>query len=149
MSDLKEIEVNGKRYHVEKMSVKDTLQMQVVFVSTFGGSLGGLVEMFKEDSKASKEEVFQSIFSTIDPNKTTKIFDSVFARVITPTNEYLKNAAIFEQWFKENPDDLWFVLGKAIVALLGEYLPKQLVTMAQSYSAAKGQSPSKSHKVGK
>ena len=132
---MKEIEVNGKIYQIEEMSVRETLSFHVEVMTTFGSSIGTVLSLAIHSAKGEEYDVADSMsaaFGKIEPAKCDKIIDKILSRTITPTNEYLKDPRVLQEWFSANPQDLWIVITKALIALVGEYFPTSILKDVES-----------------
>lgn len=132
---MKEIIVNGKTYHVEEMSVRETLSFHVEVMTTFGSSIGTVFSLAIHSSKGDEYDIADSMsaaFGKIEPTKCDKIIDKILSRTITPTNEYLRDPRVLQEWFSANPQDLWIVITKALIALVGEYFPTSILKDVES-----------------
>lgn len=132
---MKEIDVNGRTYHIEEMGVRETLTFHVEVMTTFGSSIGTVLSLAIHSAKGDEYDVADSMsaaFSKIEPAKCDKIIDKILSRTITPTNEYLKDPRVLQEWFSANPQDLWVVITKALVALVGEYFPTSILKNVES-----------------
>lgn len=132
---MKDILVGEKRYKVETLSVLDSIDFQIEFSKGLGGLVGKLASAYatlmngKELSKDFLDTLFVGVnIETIKPLKKT-----IFKQVITPENKYLADETYLQEWFtrEENKEDVWEVLQKAAVVLLGEYMPKFLKELAK------------------
>lgn len=127
---IKSILVGDKEYKVQMLSVLDSLDLQVEFVSNCGGLIAQGVSMFMDVKKGKEvsDERFAEMFKSINPQSLKPIKGQILARVITPENKFLSDESEIENWFgrEENHGDVWEVLVKAAQMLLGEYLPSFL-----------------------
>lgn len=126
MSKIENIIVNNKTYKVQTLGVIETFQLHL----EVGKYLGPVIEAFFANvEKAQKGEALTisniiKLFEKVDDvQKIGEIQKKVFAQVITPKNTFLGDAMAVEDWFGENPNDLWEVFIKALFVLVGEYLP--------------------------
>ena len=126
MSKIENIIVNNKTYKVQTLGVIETFQLHL----EVGKYLGPVIEAFFVNvEKAQKGEALTisniiKLFEKVDDvQKIGEIQKKVFAQVITPKNTFLGDAMAIEDWFGENPNDLWEVFIKALFVLVGEYLP--------------------------
>lgn len=127
---MKSITVNSKVYHIEDMNVVDTMTLHLEVMTTFGSSIGAIISGVINKDKLSDKKLTDNLgmlFSSIDVDKCQKIINRVLAQVITPTNEYLRDPAVMQTWFSANKEDLWIVVYKAMVELVGEFLPISLI----------------------
>lgn len=127
MSEIKSIVVNEKTYRVQMMSVLDTIDLHVETVACMGGVFGKLASIFIDikNNKKLPDGTFAELFSSIKPESIREIKKKVLAQVYTPENRILGDEMTIENWFSrpENKGDVWEVLVKATMELLGEYLP--------------------------
>lgn len=132
---VKSIQVNGKEYKVQMMSVLDSIDLQIEFLSNCGGLIGQAISIFTDFKKGKeiKDERIVELFKTINPESLKPIKTKVLARIITPENRFLSDEAEIESWFgrQENQGDIWELLIKGAVELLGEYLPSFLKGMTE------------------
>jgi len=127
---IKSILVGDKEYKVQMLSVLDSLDLQIEFISNCGGLITQIASMYK-DAKSGKEvsdERLGEAFKSINPQTIKPIKNKILERVITPENKFLSDETEIEGWFgrDENKGDIWEVLVKAAQVLLGEYLPSFL-----------------------
>lgn len=135
MAEIKSILVNEKQYKVQMLSVLDTLDLHLDTISSVGGFLGKLALIWAEMQKGNqppKEEI-TSIFDGISPEGLKTLKKRVLSQVITPENKFLSDEPSIEDWFSrpENRGDVWEVLVKSTIELLGEYAPNFLRDLAK------------------
>lgn len=126
MAKIENIIINNKTYKVQTLSVIETFILHL----EVGKYLGSAIDTFFEKASKAKKgdkitagdilKVFQQIEN---PEYISTLQKKVFAQVITPKNTFLSDAMAIEEWFSENPSDLWEVFIKGLFVLVGEYLP--------------------------
>lgn len=134
MAETKSILVNSKQYKVQTLSVLDTIDLHLDMMASLGGFLGKLALVWtdlKNGKTVSKDEM-TSLFSGISTEGLKPLKKRVFGQVITPENKFLSDEMEIEGWFgrPENREDVWDVLVKASIELLGEYAPSFLRDLA-------------------
>ena len=133
---IKSILVGGKEYKVQMLSVLDSIDLQIEFVSNCGGLIAQAISIFMDykKGKAIEDERIAELFKTINPTSLKPIKEKILARVITPENRFLADESEIEKWFsqKENQGDIWELLIKGAYELLGEYLPSSLKGMTET-----------------
>ena len=131
---IKSILVGDKEYKVQMLSVLDSLDLQVEFITNCGGPISQAVAMYMDVKKGKEvsDDRFAEIFKSINPQTLKPIKSKILSRVITPENKFLSDESEIENWFgrEENHGDVWEVLVKAAQMLLGEYLPSFLKEVA-------------------
>lgn len=132
---IKSILVGDKEYKVQMLSVLDSIDLQIEFVSNCGGMISQAMAIFMDYKKGKDidDSRLAELFKTINPTTLKPIKQKVLARVITPDNRFLADETEIENWFgrPENQGDVWEVLIKGAHALLGEYLPSFLKGMTE------------------
>ena len=127
---VKSILVGDKEYKVQMLSVLDSIDLQIEFVSNCGGIIGQAIAIFMDykNGKEIKDDRIAELFKNINPATLKPIKTKIFERIITPDNRFLSDEAEIEKWFSqpENKGDIWDVLLKGAKELLGEYLPSFL-----------------------
>lgn len=127
---IKSILVGDKEYKVQMLSVLDSIDLQIEFVSNCGGMIGQAIAIFMDfkNGKEIKDDRIAELFKNINPATLKPIKTKIFERIITPDNRFLSDEAEIEKWFSqpENKGDIWDVLLKGAKELLGEYLPSFL-----------------------
>jgi len=126
MSKIENMIINNKTYKVQTLGVIETFILHL----EVGKYLGSAIDTFMENvSKAQKGEQVTlgdilKIFQQIEnPEFISALQKKVFAQVITPKNTFLGDPLAIEEWFSENPADLWEVFVKGLFVLVGEFLP--------------------------
>lgn len=148
MAKISKIIVNGKTYQVQTLGVLDTLSLHLSVTRSLGAALGKITDVIL--AMKNKEEVDASelgrVLAEIDPGDIQELQLKTFSQVITPENYFLNDTLSIEKWFsgEGNEGDVWEVFAKALVELLGEYLPNSvkgiLQGMKKEVSALKSQS---------
>lgn len=132
---IKSILVGDKEYKIQMLSVLDSIDLQIEFVSNCGGLISQAMAIFMDYKKGKDidDSRLAELFKTINPETLKPIKQKVLARVITPDNRFLADETEIENWFgkPENQGDVWEVLIKGAHALLGEYLPSFLKGMTE------------------
>ena len=123
--------LNGKEYAVERLSITATLLFVPEVLEAIGPSIGGILDAFNDG--VSKDEVFKNLFSGVQSAKLSAIMRKSLNQCITPENTYLKDANIFEKWFMEHPEDLFQLAGLATWELVHRFLPQALATKASGF----------------
>ena len=134
MAEIKSILVNEKQYKVQTLSVMDTIDLHLDTMASLGGFLGKLALLWmelKEGKTVSKDEM-TSLFDGVSTEALKPLKKRVLAQVITPENKFLSDDVAIEAWFSrpENREDVWEVLIKSTMELLGEYAPSFLRELA-------------------
>lgn len=120
--------INGREYTVEKFPITSSLAFVPEVLEAIGPALGGIVSAFEEGK--TKDSVFKGLFGAVQSSKLTAIMKKALNQVITPENTYLKNAAVFEEWFARYPEDLFHLAGFSVWELSKDFLPRPLATLA-------------------
>lgn len=132
---IKSILVGDKEYKIQMLSVLDSIDLQIEFVSNCGGLISQAISIFMDYKKGKDidDSRLAELFKTINPETLKPIKQKVLARVITPDNRFLADETEIENWFgkPENQGDVWEVLIKGAHELLGEYLPSFLKGMTE------------------
>ena len=135
MAKIEKITVNGKIYQVQRMSVLDTLYFQAKILNALGAVIGDIAEIANKSRQSNEDgridignvdvSLIGAAISKVEPEKLKPIEKEILEHVITPTNKFLADEMIIETWFAnpENTGDVWEVIVKGAIALLGEYLP--------------------------
>lgn len=135
MAEMKSILVNGKQYKVQMLSVLDTIDLHLDTMSSLGGLLGKLAFIWTDvqNGKTLPKEEVTNLFQGIDPEHLKPLKKRVLGQVITPENRFLGDETEIERWFTqpENREDVWEVLVKSTIELLGEYAPSFLKEMTK------------------
>lgn len=131
MARIENILVNGKTYKVQTLGVLDSLYFQAELIHALGSSIGEMVEIYaKSNGKAGEIDAGEmgASLAKIDPKTLKELQPKILAQVITPENNFLGDEATIENWFSrpENTGDVWEVLYKGAIVLLGEYRPSFL-----------------------
>lgn len=117
------------------LSVLDSIDLQIEFVSNCGGIIGQSIAIFMDykNGKEIKDDRIAELFKNINPATLKPIKTKIFERIITPDNRFLSDESEIEKWFSqpENKGDIWEVLLKGAQELLGEYLPSFLKGMTE------------------
>lgn len=122
MNKIENIIVNGKTYKVQTLGVIETFQLHLEVGKYLGPAIGIILEGLA-NQQLSIGHIIGALQKVEDPENITKLQRKVFAQVITPKNTFLGDAIAIEEWFGENPNDLWEVFIKGLFTLVGEYLP--------------------------
>lgn len=130
MAEIKPILINGKKYQVQMLSVLDTIDLQIETMASLGSIIGKIAAIWV-DARKNKDidkEILGTLFKDVDVKALSPIKNKVFSQVITPENKFLADQVEVENWFsrQENRGDVWEVLIRATVELLGEYVPSFL-----------------------
>ena len=131
MADIESFLVNEKTYKVQLLGVLDSLYFQAELAQTLGSAVGEIVNLaIKAKGKIGDIDIGElgNSISKINPEALKKIQPKILAQVITPENRFLGDQQTIEEWFSkpENTGDVWEVLIKGAIALLGKYLPSFL-----------------------
>ena len=136
MAGMKSILVNEKQYKVQMLSVLDSLDLHLDVMTSLGGFLGKIALLWTDlqNGKTLGKDEVTSLFDGVSPEGLKILKKRVFSQVITPENKFLGDEATIEQWFSQegNKQDVWEVLVKATIELLGEYAPGFLRDMAKN-----------------
>ena len=119
---IENIIVNGKTYKVQTMSVLDTFTLHLEVGKHLGNIVGILIEGIQAKN-LPLQKIIEAFQGLENPESIVKIQRKVMAQVITPKNTFLGDEVAIEEWFSQNPNDLWEVFIKALFVLVGEYLP--------------------------
>lgn len=139
MARIENILVNGKTYKVQTLGVLDSLYFQAELIHALGSSIGEIVDIVSKaktkdgniDANNIDAGELGAAIAKVDPKTLKEIQPKILAQVITPENNFLGDEATIENWFSrpENTGDVWEVLYKGAVVLLGEYRPSFLKGM--------------------
>lgn len=144
---IKSILVGDKEYKVQMLSVLDSIDLQIEFVSNCGGLIGQAVAIFIDykNGKEIKDDRIAELFKNINPTTLKPIKKKIFERIITPEDRFLSDEAEIEKWFSqpENKGDIWDVLLKGAKELLGEYLPSFLSGITEEIGEKMTETPLK------
>lgn len=150
MAEIKPILVNGKKYQVQMMSVLDTIDLQVETMTSLGGLLGKIATAWVDarNNREIDKNILSGLFKDIDVNALRPIKSKVFGQVISPENKFLGDPVELENWFSrpENRQDVWEVLVRATIELLGEYVPSFLKDLMKQGMEKVSANKSKSQK---
>jgi hypothetical protein len=146
------VSVGGKRYAVDLLNPIDAISWGNRALALFGPALGklfGSIEFDKLEGidleKMGLMEVagrVQSLVSLalascgeIKAGEVSDMMTGAVQRCYTPQNESLGDMAVFNSWFRENPGDLYPLGVMALVRLVKDFFPSQLVTAASAFQA--------------
>lgn len=133
---IKSILVGDKEYKVQMLSVLDSIDLQMEFITNCGAAIGQVVSIVMDFKKGKKIEDgrFAEIFKNIKAETLKPLKTKILERIITPENRILSDETEIERWFSlpENQGDVWEVLWKGAQELLGEYLPSFLKGMTET-----------------
>ena len=146
------LSVGGKRYAVELLNPIDAIAWGNRVLALFGPALGkivGVIDFEKlEGIDLSNMGVMkvagklQSLVSMtlascgeLKAKEVSDIMQEVIQRCYTPRNESLGDMAVFNRWFKEHQGDLYPLGIMALVYLVKDFFPSQLVTAASAFQA--------------
>lgn len=144
------ITVGGKRYALDLLNPIDAIAWGNRALALFGPSLGKIVNSIEFDKLqgidlanmglmevAGKVQTLISMALTscgeLKAAEVSAIMTEALQRCYTPQNESLGDTAVFNKWFKEHPGDLYPLGVMALVHLVKDFFPSQLVTAASSF----------------
>lgn len=113
------------------LGVLDCLYFQAELVCALGSSIGNIVDVFtKAGGKIEKVDAGEigAALARIEPEKIKALQPKILSQIITPDNRFLGDEQTIEDWFSrpENTGDIWEVIFKGAIKLLGEYRPSFL-----------------------
>ena len=149
-SNISFISVGGKRYAIDLLNPIEAISWGNRALSLFGPSLGKIVNsidfgkvqgidlnaMGLSDVFGKLQGLIAASFSScgeIDSEKASSLMNEALQRCYTPQNESLGDVAVFNRWFRENPGDLYPLGVMALVYLVKDFFPSQLVTAASAF----------------
>lgn len=153
-ANLSFLTVNGRRYAVDLLNPIDAITWGNRALSLFGPSIGKIVNSIDFDALsgidmlkmglaevAGKLQSLLSIMLTscgeLKAAEVSAIMTEAIQRCYTPQNESLGDMAVFNRWFKEHPGDLYPLGAMALVYLVKDFFPSQLVTAASAFQTKK------------
>ena len=142
----------GKRYAVDLLNPMDAISWGNRALALFGPALGkifGAVDFDKLEGidleKMGLTELggrIQGLVATmlascgeLKHGEVSGIMTEAIQRCYTPQNESLGDAVVFNRWFREHPGDLYPLGVMALVYLVKDFFPSQLVTVASKFQA--------------
>ena len=144
--------VGGKRYAVDLLNPIDAISWGNRALALFGPALGKVVASIDFDelegidlAKMKLMEVASKLQGLVSmalascgelkAKEVSDIMQEAIQRCYTPQNERLGNMEVFNRWFKEHPGDLYPLGVMALVYLVKDFFPSQLVTAASNFQA--------------
>lgn len=144
------LSVGGHRYALDLLNPLDAIAWGNRALSLFGPSLGkilGSIEFEKlqglDFSKMGLMEVFGKLqhlgamtlasCGELKAAEVSGIMTEAVQRCYTPQNESLADETVFNRWFREHPGDLYPLGVMALVYLVKDFFPSQLVTAASGF----------------
>ena len=144
--------VGGKRYAVDLLNPIDAIAWGNRALALFGPSLGKIVNSIEFDTIQGIDlatmgavEVMGKLQGLVamalascgelKSGEVTELMTEAIKRCYTPQNEALSDMALFNRWFRENPGDLYPLGVMALVHLVKDFFPSQLVTAASGFQA--------------
>lgn len=148
------IAVGKNRYAVDKLNPMEAFEWGPRALSLFGPSLGKIVASLEVDKlsdlklesmglteiAASLQKLLAMSMSSCGELKSAEVvalLREAVQRCYTPHNESLADMAVFNRWFQEHPGDLFPLGGMALVYLVKDFFPSQLVTAASAFLTKK------------
>lgn len=143
MARIENIIVNNKTYKVQTLGVLDSLYFQAKVVHALGSSVGELFELYYKAKTLGDIDAGElgASLSKINPDALKSIQPEILKQTITPENKFLEDQQYLEEWFSrpENTGDVWEVMYKGALVLLGEYRPNFLRGNLQTKTEAPAQ----------
>lgn len=118
-SSFKTFEVNGHKYTVMPMAPDVAFRFGTKVLQVLSPVLGTL----GKQSDGQAVTMIAQAFSQIDPDKLTKICEEAREYLYDPKNRQLNNVAIYNEWFSENPADLFIVPAFNVWKLVEDFFP--------------------------
>jgi len=129
MDDLVRIKIDDRIYTVQKFNPYDGMEFALKALSILSVSIGGIYELVKEKGNASK--LGKEISEALKDKDMMPIIRQTMAQCFNNENESLADESIFNKHFRAYPQDLFELAGKAIYALIKDFLPRQ-ITLTQA-----------------
>lgn len=143
--NLDTITLGPHRYALEKLNPMDAFEWGPRALALFGPSLGKILESvnmdaltgldFKSMSLADVAGKVQSLVASTMTScgelkcaEVSAMLRDAVQRCYTPENESLADMAVFNRWFRDHPGDLFPLGALALVHLVKDFFPSQLVT---------------------
>lgn len=128
MTALTRIKIEERAYSLTKFAPMDGMEYGTKVMAVVSPALGGLYEATKDGGNAIKmASDFAAVFK--DPTLTPLLRQAI-GQCFTPKNESLADEYVFNTWFSQHPGDLFQLGVQSAWALVKDFLPSSLVTMA-------------------
>lgn len=168
-ANLGYINLGDRRYPINLLNPYDGIDWGNRALELFGPVLGEIVKSIDFDEfgeldfnkiglwelAAKLRPVLGSTLNSLGQLKNAEVSamqKEALQRCYTPENEPLSNMVVFNKWFRQYPGDMHPLGWMALVTLVKDFFPSQLVTTASGFlekmTSTQG-TPSQSPKAGK
>lgn len=149
------IGIGSNRYAIDMLNPMDAISWGNRALALFGPALGKVVSSIDFEklhgldlSAMGLAEVggkLQSLISSalascgeLKAGEATAMMTEALQRCYTPQNEPLADTTVFNGWFRQHPGDLYPLGAMALVRLVKDFFPSQLVTAASALGKSAG-----------
>ena len=149
------IGIGSNLYAIDMLNPMDAISWGNRALALFGPALGKVVSSIDFEKLQGLDlaamgmaETFEKLQSLIGSAlascgelkgaEATAIMTEALQRCYTPQNESLADETVFNRWFREHPGDLYPLGVMALVRLVKDFFPSQLVTAASALGKSAG-----------
>jgi len=144
------VSVGGKKYAVDLLNPLEALAWGPRVVALLGPSIGKVlsstdfealkgIDLAKQgimEAAGKLQNPLGALFACLGelkPEQVTALLNETLQHCYTPQNESLADQSVFNRWFKEYPGDMYPLGVMALVHLVKDFFPSQLVTAASKF----------------
>ncbi|MDL2317123.1 hypothetical protein LJC59_08640 [Desulfovibrio sp. OttesenSCG-928-A18] len=130
LDNLGFITVNDNRYPIDKLNPLEAIAFGNRVMAVVGPLLRAMLDASMQKSCLSR--FFDGLFTNYPSELWTGIMNDALRRCYTPHNEPLHNQAIFNEWFRRYPGDLFELGLMGVYSLAADFFPRPLAIQASN-----------------
>lgn len=125
------IKIEDRVYSVQKFNPMEGMEYGTKILALISPALGGVMEAVKESGDATK--VGLEFARALKDPEMAPMLKQALGQCFTPENESLADEVTFNRHFSKVPGDLFQLGVQAAYALVKDFFPSQLVTIASAW----------------